>query len=460
MRQRRRSWEVIVVGAGAAGLAATEALGRAGFSVLLLEARDRIGGRIHTRRDPVFPVSVELGAEFVHGRPAITLRGFRQANIGLLQVPAAHGLFLDGQLQVVDFFQTLRPMLERLPDPTAPDEPFSVFMEQVLKGNTLASTQALARIVAEGFEAADPEQLSVQALAKDWRLIGEAAEDYPQFRPLGGYDRLLKALYRRIDPARVQVRLQTLVTEVRWEPGQVEVQAQQFGKKRTFRARALILTVPLPLLRGDGDPTLHFQPPLPESWRKALQQLGMGAVVRVHLCFREPFWERNATFRDLAFVYAPDERFMTVWHPLPLRAPVLMVWAGGPAARQLRNWPAAEVFQEALRTVRRIYGLRDPARYLVGACLYDWQQDPLAQGAYSYVHPGGLMARQVLGRPIENTIFLAGEAIDTQEPATVAGALQSGYRAARSVLRLLRQDAVRLNEAGSRAQDLGSMLST
>lgn len=70
------------------------------------------------------------------------------------------------------------------------------------------------------------------------------------------------------------------------------------------------------------------------------------------------------------------------------------------------------------------------------------------------------MARQVLGRPIENTIFLAGEAIDTQEPATVAGALQSGYRAARSVLRLLRQDAVRLNEAGSRAQDLGSMLST
>lgn len=58
-------------------------------------------------------------------------------------------------------------MLERLPDPTAPDEPFSVFMEQVLKGNTLASTQALARIVAEGFEAADPEQLSVQALAKD-----------------------------------------------------------------------------------------------------------------------------------------------------------------------------------------------------------------------------------------------------------------------------------------------------
>ncbi len=442
VRECRPRRDVIVVGAGAAGLAAAEMLGRAGFSVWLLEARDRIGGRICTRHDPIFPVPVELGAEFVHGRPDITLQLLRRAGIGLIRIPEAHGLFLDGRVQAIDLLQTLRPMLERLPDPKAPDRAFSTFLEQDLSDDDLAATRAMARIVAESFEAADPEQLSVQALAEDWRLRGDRADDYPQFRPLGGYDRLIVALYHSLDPEWVQLHLQTVVHTVRWEPGHVEVEAQQAGQKRLFRARALVLTVPLPLLRGEGECALRFDPPLPERWRTALAQLGMGAAVRVNLCFREAFWERNALLRELAFVHAPNESFTTIWHPLPLHVPVLLAWAGGPAARRLHGWSAEEIIQEALCTIGRIFEIRDPGRYLIGACLHDWQRDPFAQGAYSYVRPDGLEARRVLGQPIEDTLYLAGEATDPDEAATVAGALQSGYRAARDLLTALAGEPV------------------
>jgi len=442
VRERRPRRDVIVVGAGAAGLAAAEALGRGGLSVWLLEARDRIGGRIRTWRDPIFPVPVELGAEFVHGRPAVTLQLLRWAGIGLIRVPEAHGLFLGGRVQAIDLLRTLRPMLEQLPDPKAPDRAFSTFLQQDLSGDELIATRAMARIVAEGFEAADPDQLSVQALAEDWRLRGDEADDYPQFRPLGGYDRLIVALHRSLDPERVQLHLQTVVHTVRWEPGYVEVEAQQAGQKRLFRARALVLTVPLPLLRDEREFALRFDPPLPERWRTALAQLGMGAAVRVNLCFREAFWERNALLRELAFVHAPDESFTTIWQPLPLHVPVLLAWAGGPAARRLQDWPAEEIIQEALRTIGRIFEVRDPGRYLIGACLHDWQRDSFAQGAYSYVRPGGLGARRVLAQPIENTLFLAGEATNPDEAATVAGALQSGYRAARDLLTVLAGEPV------------------
>ncbi len=439
--RRKPAWDVIVVGAGMAGLAAAEALGRTGLRLLLLEARERIGGRVYTSADATLPVPIELGAEFVHGRPEVTLRLMQQAGIPLLRVPEAHAVWLEGQLSVVHFLETLQPFLRQLPPAEASDEAVAAFWQRVLTDALPPSTRALARIIAEGFEAADPGQLSLQALAAMWRLRDGEAFDYPQFRPLGGYGRLARWLYRRV-AASAACMLQTRVTEVHWEPGHVIVHALQLGKLRRFEARALVLTVPLPLLQGEGPAALHLEPALPSAWRTALQQLGMGAAVRVTLCFRELFWEQKPLFRELSFVHAPDEPFTTIWQPAPLRLPILMAWAGGPAAQRLAELSMEEIIAEALHTIGRLYGLRDPWRYLVTARGYNWQRDPFAGGAYSFVRPGGLGARAMLSRPVHHTLFLAGEATDEDEAATVAGALQSGYRAATQVQQALQGRAL------------------
>jgi monoamine oxidase len=435
--RRKADWDVIVVGAGMAGLAASEALGKTGMRVLLLEARERIGGRVYTCTDAVLPAPIELGAEFVHGRPEVTLRLMQQAGIPLLRVPEVHALWLEGQVSTIHFLETLRPFLCQLPPPEASDEPVAIFWQRVFTDKVPASTRALARILAESFEAADPKQLSLQALAAMWRFRDSETFDYPQFRPQGGYGRLARWLYRRLEASSTACMLQTRVVAVRWEPGHVLVEAVQLGQLRRFEARALVLTLPLPLLRGEGPAALQLEPPLPSTWNVALHQLGMGAAVRVTLYFREPFWEHKLPFRELSFIHAPDEPFTTIWQPAPVRLPVLMAWAGGPAAQRLADLSMEEIYAQALHTIGRLYGIPDLWRYLIAVRGYDWQRDPFAQGAYSFVRPGGLGARALLSRPVYDTLFLAGEATDEDEAATVAGALQSGYRAAAQVQRAL-----------------------
>jgi monoamine oxidase len=120
-----------------------------------------------------------------------------------------------------------------------------------------------------------------------------------------------------------------------------------------------------------------------------------------------------------------------------VRTPLLVAWAAGPNADRLAGASRSEVVQQALQSLGTTFGgrvNRDIENSLEGAWVHDWQSDPFARGAYSYVTVAGDKAREQLAAPLRNTLFFAGEAADTEEAGTVAGALRSGMRAAREVV--------------------------
>jgi len=172
--------------------------------------------------------------------------------------------------------------------------------------------------------------------------------------------------------------------------------------------------------------------------RAALDGLATGPVIKVVMHFRKPFWEEidEGRYRDGSFFRAPAAPFRTFWSTVPLRGSLMNAWAGGPNAQRLSGCNEAELTSAALDSLQSMFGKKIRVRAMLErAYLHDWQADPFARGAYSYVIAGGTGSRKALATPVKNTLFFAGEAADTRgESGTVAGALQSGMHAARQVM--------------------------
>jgi monoamine oxidase len=397
--------DVIVIGAGAAGLAAASALARAGRSVITVEARDRIGGRCDTRRLPGVPTPVELGAEFIHGQPQATLSLLKQAGIPAVDTTRTQRVLFGGRLRAVDVFAEARKAMRRRPSK-------DISFRALLARQRLSPlTRALATMMVQGFDAADPRDASAQAIVEEWGTALTASH----MRPQGGYLPLLQT-------TAVRVLLNTEVREVRWSRGRVEVSGMSRGEPWSTSAARAVVTLPLGVLQAGS---VRFTPPL----GKPLDRLESGPVIRVAMAFREPFWEKNHP--GAAFFHDPKAPFPTFWTPLPMHTPLLTAWAGGPKAARLTGASEEKLLQTALATVRSVLGRKeDPVAYLV----QDWQADPYARGGYSYLKVGGAGAREMLAKPLEETLYFAGEATDAEQAGTVGGALASGVRAAREIL--------------------------
>jgi monoamine oxidase len=426
----RRS--VIVVGAGAAGLAAGRALARAGLAVTVLEARPRTGGRVDTRQDARLGVPVERGAEFVHGRPPEVLRLAREAGVHLKEIGGRTAAFQRGRLRPAD--RAFEHMQELLAWPGG-EGPFSGVLRSARARRWSALERALAAEFTEGYYLAAPARQSRAAL----RAMTEAEEEIgadQAWRAAEGQAALLAPLSRAIERGG-ELRLSTLVTAVRWRPGSVEVRARgaSGAPLRPLRADRLVVTLPAGLLAGGA---VRFQPAL-TAHAAAAARLDMGAVVKVLLRFRAPFWHRRQGrapgWPDLAFALVPGAAVPTWWTLQPLEAPVLVGWAGGPAAMRLTGRPSAAL-EQGLRVLAAAFGRpRGELEDLLDAAeVVDWRADPLAGGAYAAFPPGTAGVPEALARPLAGTIFFAGEATTLRAAGTVHGAIESGERAARQVI--------------------------
>jgi len=433
------SCDVVIIGAGAAGLAAMAELAGKGLSVLLLEARDRVGGRVWTRYEPETTVPLELGAEFIHGEPDSTLELLRRSGSLAARTKGSHWELHDGKLRVMDeVFPQIQDAMKDKALLGDADISFATFLERSEKHGLSADARMYARMMVEGFDAADPERVSAQSIAEEWKEGGAA--DSPQARPTAGYGRLLAALANVIDGVKVRLQLQSVVRSVRWKRGSVEVEGAQLGKPFRVSARYALVTLPVGVLQqsSDAEGSVNFVPGLNEK-AVALSQLASGPVMKVVLRFDTAFWEAldDGQYEAATFFHARECAFPTLWTASPLRAPVLVAWAGGPKAAELSRLSEQNVVEQALESVAAVFGEScDAAARLVAAYYHNWQHDVFARGAYSYLNVGGQTARATLAAPVQDTLFFAGEATDPgEEAATVAGALQSGTRAALEILR-------------------------
>ena len=398
---------VIVIGAGVAGLAAAAMLTDAGVETLVLEARDRIGGRVYTRHEPGFEAPIELGAEFVHGMVRPTLELASAAGLTLAEM-VGEPVDVEGD---GSFFDRLGRVLHALDVNRTPDRTFAEFLSSL---DVSDDERAAAIGYVQGYDAAEPTRVGER-----WLAAGEAAsaQDHSdrQFRFVNGYDALPRYLASRL-PGNA-VHLSTRVERIVWRRGHVTVHAGG----REFDAQAVICTLPLGvLLAGD----VAFEPGI-----EAIAGIASGHAVRVVFRFKEIIWEPA-----MSFLFGRTPLFPVWWSAHPLLVPMLTGWTGGPPADALVGRDPADCALDSLSQHLRI-SRRHLDGEILGHWSHDWATDPCARGAYSYGEVDGLEAARRFARPRDGTLFFAGEATDsTGRSGTVHGALASGQRAAREVL--------------------------
>jgi monoamine oxidase len=428
-----RKADVIVVGAGVSGLAAARALRERGLSVEVLEARDRIGGRIFTQRDPRAPAPIELGAEFVHGSAPEVMSVVRQA--GLLAIDVCGERWEHrGRKRIPskDFWKRLEHIMSRMSATREPDRSFHEFLATAPGGRKFARDRALAREFVEGFHAADALRISERALAKGGSPQGDVNEQRIG-RVLDGYDHVPGWLARKPHDA---VRLRTAVRSIEWEPGAVHVDTT----KGSFATRAAILTLPVGVLQARPGDTgaVRIQPAIAKH-EDALSRITTGPVTRMVLLFREEFW-RKGKLANVTFLQGSDPDVPVWWTLAPLRAPMLVAWAGGPRGAALALLSVEERCERAIASAARNFGVprKRLASLLVDCWTHNWETDPFSRGAYSYPLVGGAKSGGALAKPVRGTLYFAGEAtVEESDSGTVHGAIRSGYRAAKQVARRL-----------------------
>jgi monoamine oxidase len=437
----KRITEVVVIGAGVAGLACAQALCEAGLRVTILEARSRVGGRIWTVHPSLTNAPVELGAEFIHGLPREVWQIVERAGLETHELTGNRWRLEQARLAPMSGSWDLIDSIFGRIDESALDQSFQDFLEHAC-GDLPQHTRIEAIGYVESFHACNAGRISAHALAR-WHRSDREIQGHRGFRFPDGYEDLVRALVAASKPDLLTVRLNTVVTEIAWSPDTVEVTAKSPEQQHaSIRADAAVITLPLGVLQAPPGTAgaVRFRPELTEK-AGALKQLEMGAAIRLVLCFRHCFWTDPRLVRwpmpDMSFLSTPEEVFPTWWSSVFGGTAMLTGWSGGVRAEQLSGLGSAAITGRGLEALQQVFGIPlETLRDLVQeSFVHDWQSDPYCRGAYSYPLAGGGEAARRLAAAVGTTLFFAGEATDCNgQNGTVHGAISSGQRVASELL--------------------------
>lgn len=434
MREASEYHKVIVIGAGAAGLACAQRLQAAGADVLVLESRARSGGRLFSIQEAGPFMPLELGAEFVHGAPEVSFSCLTQAGISFYDLPDKHLLRTGQRLVKRDFFGKVEDFFGRLKKDKGSPRTAADFLK---RQKDSPQDKDIFRSFVEGFHAADMNLIGQKALAAGAQGSEGGLNGISLFRPRGSYMGMIEALRKDVN-----LMLQTRVHSVEWKAGAAILMCRQGEKDVHFACDKLVVTLPIGVLKAPAEREGIAWNPIPKDLVKTLNAIEMGHVQKLILEFRSRFWE-SLSKEPVQFLHANVKHYFPTWWTMsPLRTPFLTAWQGGPKAQELADWPLERRVEKALETLA--YLTRKPLKWLrqelKGVHTHNWSSDPNSFGAYSYVLRDGLRAAKLLSQAIENTLFFAGEGFCSSEPArgTVHGALESGFKVADVILQTIR----------------------
>ncbi len=432
---RHLNGRVVVIGAGVAGLAAAAALHAADVPVTVIEARDRIGGRVWTDRS-MGGIPLDMGASWIQGtrgNPLTTLADAR--NIPRVATDDEQLVLYDAagtRMSARDFdayyatFEQVMATAAAVAEDRDTDMSLSAAIADALRamGGRLTQREQqmlslMVNITIEHEFAGSADQLSAWWLDDDAGFAGDNVL-FP-----AGYDWLPTALAEGLD-----IRLGTPVDSIAYAADGVLVTAGD----AIYRADCAVVTVPLGVLKANH---ITFSPALPSPKQDAIQRLAMGVLNKLYLRFDTAFWDTDADW-----IYATDPAQRGRWTSFvnmqpAVNAPVLLGFNAADYGIAVEDFSDADIVGEAMATLRTLYGDAIPAP--IGFLRTAWNSDPYALGAYSYYAVGSSPEdRTALEAPVSDVLFFAGEATRHDYPATVHGALLSGQAVAADVLARLR----------------------
>jgi len=410
--------DVVVVGAGIAGLCAARRLARGGARVRVLEAGSRVGGRILTEHPDASERAVELGAEFVHGRQAAIAELADEARLGLEPVEMRHFCLVRGRVAPADELDAIGDLLEHAVG-SAPHESALDFL--VESGVDAGLGRWFSHFV-EGFHAAPLDRVSVRSVAEQEASVEEG------YRISEGYGALVDYLERDAVAHGASIDLGCRVNEVRVRGGHVEVS----GAGETCRAGLAVVALPLSIIRARTAASGIAFDPEPNELRALAAGFEMGYAHRLVMRFREPL-EVHRELPDGAFLHVLGADVPTFWLAGDEREPRIIAWCGGPRAVTWALSP--DPLATALASLARALGTRerDLRASLLDARSHDFAQDPSARGAYPFrlVNRHAPGPEELVPRP---PLLFAGDFLDKEDLGTVGAAVRSGLSAAESAL--------------------------
>ena len=419
-----RKKRIIVIGAGLAGLAAAKALQAQGHEVVVLEARDRIGGRIWTSSKWA-DMPLDLGATWIHGVKGNPLTSLAQS-LQVKQITTSY----DNSI----CYNTSGKALSSAEDASLEEVRKQVF-NAIKQAQNQANDSSIRAAIDPLFTHANPAtQRLINFILSgniEQEYAGSAAKLsaywYDASKTFQGQDALFAKGFRVITDYLAQglnIKLGQVVQAIHWQASPVRI----VTTKAEFNADQVLVTLPLGVLQAKR---VQFLPDLPTAKQTAIAKLGMGVLNKCYLRFNKVFWPTNVDWLE----YIPSEHGKwTEWVSFMRSAklPVLLGFNAAERGKTIETWTDQQIVSSAMQTLRTLYGtaIPEPVDYQITR----WASDPFALGSYSY-NPVGANPnmRKELAKPLANKVFFAGEASEANYFSTAHGAYLSGLRAAKEM---------------------------